>query len=206
MDTPTRPVSVTCQLCELRRTILILDLTRLRWVLPCPVSSRTTSTRRAASNRGRWRRWNRRGDGNRRPRSRCPGLSNRASCRGARECSGCRLRSASFRRSRLLSSTSIWIHACGFIHSTRVTVPVSVIGWFASNSAENAWCADTGTTAVHAAPASKAETVSRIVPLLINRCFQPRAARPRVLPTTVLASHSSLRGRRIRPIALPADA
>ena len=34
--------------------------------------------------------------------------------------------------------TSMWIQACGLIHSTLVTGPRSVTGAFASNSAENA--------------------------------------------------------------------
>ena len=33
--------------------------------------------------------------------------------------------------------TSMWIHECGLIHSIFVTVPCSVIGLFASNSAAN---------------------------------------------------------------------
>jgi hypothetical protein len=33
--------------------------------------------------------------------------------------------------------TSIWIHACGLIHSTFDTVPCSLIGLLTSNSAAN---------------------------------------------------------------------
>src|SRR5262245_2769463 len=43
--------------------------------------------------------------------------------------------------------TSMWIHEWGLIHSIFVTVPLSLIGLLASNSAENAWCARAGTTA-----------------------------------------------------------
>ena len=53
--------------------------------------------------------------------------------------------------SRRPSSTSRWIQVCGFTHSTRTTVPSRRIGALASNSAVNAWCASTGTTAGAAA-------------------------------------------------------
>src|SRR6202140_312483 len=42
---------------------------------------------------------------------------------------------------------SMWIHACGLIHSIEVTVPVNFTGFWASYSAANEWCAMTGTAA-----------------------------------------------------------
>ena len=55
------------------------------------------------------------------------------------------------------SVTSMWIQACGLIHSISVTVPSSWIGLLASNSAPKAWCAR-GAAADrpnrHAAPAA----------------------------------------------------
>ena len=42
----------------------------------------------------------------------------------------------------------MWIHACGLIHSIFVTGPRSVTGALASNSAEKAWWATSGTLAV----------------------------------------------------------
>src|SRR5438874_11097317 len=43
--------------------------------------------------------------------------------------------------------TSMWIHACGLVHSIFVTVPSNLTGLFASNSAANAWCAGSGAAA-----------------------------------------------------------
>src|SRR5687768_8990641 len=51
---------------------------------------------------------------------------------------------------------SMWIQACGLIHSTLVTGPRSVTGALASNSAEKAWCASSGTLAVKSAAAPAA--------------------------------------------------
>jgi hypothetical protein len=45
---------------------------------------------------------------------------------------------------------SMWIQACGLIHSIFVTGPRSVTGALASNSAEKAWWARTGTVAATA--------------------------------------------------------
>src|ERR1700730_17775524 len=42
---------------------------------------------------------------------------------------------------------SMWIHACGLIHSIEVTVPVNFTGFCASYSAASEWCATTGTAA-----------------------------------------------------------
>src|SRR6516162_1571325 len=49
-------------------------------------------------------------------------------------CHGCTVPWSSF--------TSRYTQMCGFPHSIFVTAPVSVTGLFASNSAENEWCAD----------------------------------------------------------------
>jgi hypothetical protein len=43
--------------------------------------------------------------------------------------------------------TSMWIHACGLIHSMVVTVPVNFTAFDASYSAAKEWCATTGTAA-----------------------------------------------------------
>src|SRR5438874_9309058 len=45
------------------------------------------------------------------------------------------------------SVTSMWIHACGFTHSTFVTGPFRSTGLFGSNSPPNAWCPRTGAMA-----------------------------------------------------------
>src|SRR5258707_11923401 len=39
--------------------------------------------------------------------------------------------------------TSMWIHTWGLVHSIFEIVPLKFTGLFASNSAANAWCADT---------------------------------------------------------------
>src|SRR5579862_9591593 len=48
--------------------------------------------------------------------------------------------------------TSMWIHACGLIHSMSVTLPSSLIGLRWSNSAWNAWCAHAGAEAASSRP------------------------------------------------------
>src|SRR5215470_960671 len=45
---------------------------------------------------------------------------------------------------------------CGFVHSTFVTLPVSVIGFDASYSAANEWCARAGSAAASAVRESRA--------------------------------------------------
>src|SRR5215510_4976509 len=45
------------------------------------------------------------------------------------------------------SVTSMWIHACGFTHSTFVTGPFRRTGLFGSNSPPKAWCPRTGAIA-----------------------------------------------------------
>ena len=51
------------------------------------------------------------------------------------------------------SSTSMKIHAWGFVNSTIVTVPVSAMGRLMSNSAANEWCGAAGAPASrHATP------------------------------------------------------
>src|SRR6185436_6946950 len=58
----------------------------------------------------------------------------------------------------LESLTSMWIHVWGLIHSTLVTVPRRLIGWVASNSDANAWCARSGVGVASAASALAATT------------------------------------------------
>src|ERR1700681_4656818 len=69
---------------------------------------------------------------------------------------------------------SMWIHACGLIHSIDVTVPVNFTGFWASYSAANEWCATTG-TAANSRPTPTATTDnlvridSSLTPLFYNR-------------------------------------
>ena len=58
----------------------------------------------------------------------------------------------------------MWIQACGFTHSTFVTLPRSRTGFVASNSAAKAWCAAAGrggTMKTRAKPRPKAERRTR---------------------------------------------
>src|SRR6266568_8576205 len=58
--------------------------------------------------------------------------------------------------------TSMWNQEWGLIHSTLVTVPSNVTGFFASNSAENAWCATTGTPPNHRPSRTPTDDVERM--------------------------------------------
>src|SRR5262245_19359170 len=62
------------------------------------------------------------------------------------------------------SFTSMWIQECGLIHSIFTTVPRSLTGRFASNSAAKEWCAETWTanTATNAAAAAMLKSFVRI--------------------------------------------
>ena len=64
--------------------------------------------------------------------------------------------------------TARCIHECGFTHSILVTVPCSLTGFAASNSAENAWWVQAGAATSHvASPATRVAISLRIVVLRI---------------------------------------
>src|SRR3982751_2393607 len=71
--------------------------------------------------------------------------------------------------------TSMWIQACGLIHSIDVTVPVIFTGFPASYSAAKEWCAMTGAAArSRPAPTTTIDSFARIgsspfAPLFYNR-------------------------------------
>src|SRR5581483_25429 len=58
--------------------------------------------------------------------------------------------------------TSIWIQEWGLIHSISVTLPTRWTGLPLSNSASNAWCANTGTVKSAPVHAAKIANLSRI--------------------------------------------
>src|SRR5258708_17927193 len=62
---------------------------------------------------------------------------------------------------------------CGLLHSTFVTTPVILTGFFSSNSAEYEWCATAGTAA-----ASKNVRVSRAVCFFIGVSKQDTGKKP----------------------------
>src|SRR5690606_26333397 len=63
-----------------------------------------------------------------------------------------------------------WTHACGFVHSTSYTSPVTLICRVASNSAENEWWADSGNGA-----ASRTAAAHPIVPIIVAAPKRQRA-------------------------------
>src|SRR5713226_540108 len=61
------------------------------------------------------------------------------------------------------SFTSMYSHECGLIQSILLTAPFNVTGLFPSNSAENAWCAHSGTpSSIPPIPPATSASVVRI--------------------------------------------
>ena len=58
------------------------------------------------------------------------------------------------------------IHACGFVHSSFVTVPVNLTGRLMSNSAANEWCDEAGTAARSDAAPTKLKKTDFTIGLL----------------------------------------
>ena len=68
----------------------------------------------------------------------------------------------------------MWIHPCGFTHSSSVSVPFRVTGWSMSNSAENEWCADTPAPApASSTPSAATPTDSILMPDLLPSRTNP---------------------------------
>src|SRR5262245_48018628 len=63
---------------------------------------------------------------------------------------------------------------CGFAHSMLVTAPLSVTGLFASNSAANEWCAETGWAAA-SRPAARIPGSRRFIETSVRAPLYTRA-------------------------------
>src|ERR1700761_8282275 len=92
------------------------------------------------------------------------------------------------------------MYACGPAQSTFVTVPVSVIGLFASNSDENGWCAKSGKPAMNNKPAHRALSFPFDTDICNLLLPQMRTSKPRRAPD--LPKQGFFEGARHVPRAL----